>query len=92
VGRQGIVTFPNFGYWRNRLQVLAGRMPVSEEMPYQWFDTPNIHLCTLSDFEELCKEMGARVLQRVVMAEGRNVRMLPNLLGSLAVYRFEREA
>jgi methionine biosynthesis protein MetW len=92
VGRQGIVTFPNFGYWRNRLQVLAGRMPVSEEIPYQWFDTPNIHLCTLNDFEELCKEVGARILQRAVMANGRDIRILPNLLGSLAVYRFENEA
>lgn len=92
VGRQGIVTFPNFGYWRNRLQVLTGRMPVSEEIPYQWFDTPNIHLCTLNDFEELCEEVGARVLQRVVMANGKDIQMLPNLLGSLAVYRFEKEA
>ena len=92
VGRQGIVTFPNFGYWRNRLQVLAGRMPVSEEIPYQWFDTPNIHLCTLNDFEDLCEEVGARVLQRVVIANGKDIRVLPNLLGSLAVYRFEKEA
>ncbi|MGA7950705.1 MAG: methionine biosynthesis protein MetW [Thiobacillaceae bacterium] len=92
VGRQGIVTFPNFGYWRNRLQVLAGRMPVSEEIPYQWFDTPNIHLCTLNDFEDLCEEVGARVLQRVVIANGNDIRVLPNLLGSLAVYRFEKEA
>ena len=92
VGRQGIVTFPNFGYWRNRLQVLAGRMPVSEEIPYQWFDTPNIHLCTLDDFEDLCVEVGARVLQRVVIANGKDIRVLPNLLGSLAVYRFEKEA
>ncbi|HYP68103.1 MAG TPA: methionine biosynthesis protein MetW [Thiobacillaceae bacterium] len=92
VGRQGIVTFPNFGYWRNRLQVLAGRMPVSAEIPYQWFDTPNIHLCTLNDFEELCKEVGARILQRVVMANGTDIHMLHNLLGSLAVYRFENEA
>jgi methionine biosynthesis protein MetW len=91
VGRQGIVTFPNFGYWRNRLQVLAGRMPVSEEIPYEWYDTPNIHLCTLDDFEDLCTEVGARVLQRIVMADGKNVGVLPNLLGSLAVYRFEKE-
>lgn len=92
VGHQGIVTFPNFGYWRNRLQVLSGRMPVSEEIPYQWFDTPNIHLCTLNDFEDLCEEVGARVLQRVVMANGKDIRALPNLRGSLAVYRFEKEA
>ncbi len=91
VGRQGIVTFPNFGYWRNRLQVLAGRMPVSDEIPFEWYDTPNIHLCTLDDFEDLCKEVGARVLQRIVMADGKDVGVLPNLLGSLAVYRFEKE-
>jgi methionine biosynthesis protein MetW len=92
VGRQGIVTFPNFGYWRNRLQVMAGHMPVSEEIPYQWFDTPNIHLCTLNDFEELCSEVGAHVLERSVITNGQEVRTLPNLLGSLAVYRFENEA
>jgi methionine biosynthesis protein MetW len=92
VGRQGIVTFPNFGYWKNRLQVMMGRMPVSEEIPYQWFDTPNIHLCTLHDFEELCAEVGAHVLQRSVITDGKEVRVLPNLLGGLAVYRFESEA
>jgi methionine biosynthesis protein MetW len=92
VGRQVIVTFPNFGYWKNRLQVMSGRMPVSEEIPYQWFDTPNIHLCTLDDFEELCKEVDAHVLERIVMTNGKEVRTLPNLLGSLAVYRIETEA
>jgi methionine biosynthesis protein MetW len=92
VGHQGIVTFPNFGYWKNRLQVMAGHMPVSEEIPYQWFDTPNIHLCTLNDFEDLCKEVGAHVLERVVIADGKEVNVMPNLLGSLAVYRFEKEA
>lgn len=89
VAREAIVTFPNFGYWRHRLDILRGHMPVSTALPYQWFDTPNIHLCTLSDFELLCARLGARILNRVVLTEGRVVDLLPNLLGSLAIYRFE---
>ena len=89
VGRQAIVTFPNFGYWRHRLQILAGRMPVSGELPYEWYDTPNIHLFTIRDFESFCGTHNVRILERVVMAQGRPVNFLPNLLGSLAVYRFD---
>lgn len=90
VGREGIVTFPNFGYWRNRVQVLRGRMPVSGDLPYQWFDTPNIHLCTTTDFEAFCGSNGVRILKRIVMTGDKLVNVLPNLLGNLAVYRFER--
>lgn len=91
VGRQGIVTFPNFGYWRNRLQVTFGNMPVSENLPYHWYDTPNIHLCTITDFEAFCVGHGVRILERIVMRSGGSaVSFMPNLLGSLAVYRFER--
>lgn len=90
VGRQGIVTFPNFGYWRNRLQVVAGNMPVSANLPYAWFDTPNIHLCTVNDFENFCRDHGVRILERTVITDGRAVTLMPNLLGSLAVFRFER--
>ena len=90
VGRQAIVTFPNFGYWRHRLQVVSGHMPVSPDLPYQWYDTPNIHLCTLKDFEAFCATHGVRILERIVMHRGAAVRALPNLLGSLAVYRLER--
>jgi len=92
VGRQAIVTFPNFGYWGHRLQVLTGRMPVSSTLPYQWYDTPNVHLFTLRDFESFCTGHGIRILERVVMDRGRVVSLLPNLLGSLAVYRFDRGA
>lgn len=92
VGREGIVSFPNFGYWKNRLQVLLGNMPVSDELPYQWYDTPNVHLCTLDDFEFLCAHLQIRVLGRHVMAGGRNVHAMPNLLGSTAVYRFRLDA
>ena len=90
VGREGIVSFPNFGYWKNRLQVLLGKMPVSEALPYEWYDTPNVHLCTLDDFENLCAHHTIRVLDRHVMADGNDVVVMPNLRGSTAVYRVKR--
>ncbi|MEO8007351.1 MAG: methionine biosynthesis protein MetW [Betaproteobacteria bacterium] len=90
VGREGIVTFPNFGYWRPRLQVLSGNMPVSRDLPYEWYNTPNIHLFTIDDFEKFCIRHRIRILERNVMAEGRQVTWMPNLRGSLAVYRFDR--
>ena len=90
VGRDAIVTFPNFGHWSHRLQVLRGRMPVSSSLPYQWFDTPNIHLCTVADFDAFLAGRGHRVLDRVVLAGGRAVRFAPNLTGELAIYRFQR--
>ena len=90
VGRQAIVTFPNFGYWGHRLQIVRGRMPVSPTLPYQWYDTPNVHLFTIRDFEAFCADHGIRILERVVMDRSRVVSILPNLLGSLAVYRFDR--
>lgn len=90
VGREGIVSFPNFGYWKNRLQVLLGNMPVSKELPYQWYDTPNVHLCTLDDFEILCTHLQIRILGRHVMSGGNDVQIMPNLRGSTAVYRFKR--
>jgi methionine biosynthesis protein MetW len=90
VGREGIVSFPNFGYWKNRLNVLRGNMPVSEELPYQWYDTPNVHLCTLQDFEEFCNGHRVSILERRVMTGSSEVKLLHNLLGSTAVYRFQR--
>ena len=90
VGSEGIVTFPNFGYWKNRLQVIGGHMPVSDNLPYEWHDTPNVHLCTIADFERFCAERGVKILERKVLTRGRPVALLPNLLGSLAVYRFQR--
>ncbi|SOD17018.1 methionine biosynthesis protein MetW [Nitrosomonas ureae] len=90
VGKEGIISFPNFGYWKNRVQVISGRMPVSETLPYNWYDTPNIHLCTLDDFEALCQQCNARILERSVMNNHyRPVNFLPNLRGMLAFYRFE---
>jgi methionine biosynthesis protein MetW len=88
VGREGIVTFPNFGYWKNRVEVLKGRMPISENLPYEWFDTPNVHLCAIADFEQFCEERDIRIVERKVLTHGRPVRVLPNLRGALAVYHF----
>ena len=88
VGHEGIVTFPNFGYWKNRLQVAGGHMPVSSNMPYEWFETPNIHLCTIDDFERFCSSRGVKILERKVLTNDRPVTWRPNLLGALAVYHF----
>jgi methionine biosynthesis protein MetW len=92
VATRQIVSLPNFGHWRLRADLaLGGRMPVSELLPYQWFDTPNIHLCTLADFEALVEETGSRIEKRVLLDEaGRPARGLrsafPNLLAEGAVY------
>lgn len=87
VGREAIVSFPNFGHWSARLQVLFGRMPVSETLPYAWYETPNVHHCTIDDFEDLCRRLGVRIRERLVLHEGRPITWLPNLLGSVALYR-----
>nr|VFK47610.1 MAG: methionine biosynthesis protein MetW [Candidatus Kentron sp. TC]VFK63061.1 MAG: methionine biosynthesis protein MetW [Candidatus Kentron sp. TC] len=95
VGREGIVTFPNFGHWSSRIQIaLRGKMPISKALPGQWYDTPNIHLCTVSDFERLCKESDIRVLQRAVVDvahhESPLMRLYPNLFGEIAIYRIRK--
>ncbi len=83
VGREAIVSFPNFGHWASRLQVVKGRMPVSESLPHAWYDTPNLHLCTIADFEDLAAKLGVRVLERVVLHKGEPVSFIPNLFGKL---------
>ena len=90
VGREAIVTFPNFGYWRHRMQVVAGQMPVSENLPYQWYDTPNVHLCTINDFEQFCTEHNIQIEERRVLTDGKPISVMPNLMGSLAMYRLQR--
>ena len=87
VGREAIVSFPNFGHWVARAQVALGRMPVSDALPYEWYETPNVHHCTIADFEDLCRRIGIRVRERLVLHEGRAVTLMPNLLGSIAIYR-----
>ena len=87
VGREAIVSFPNFGHWSARLQIALGRMPVSATLPYAWYETPNVHHCTVTDFEDLCRRIGIRIRERLVLHEGRPVTLMPNFLGSIAVYR-----
>ncbi|MEZ0318174.1 MAG: methionine biosynthesis protein MetW [Methylophilaceae bacterium] len=87
VGREAIVTFPNFGYWRHRFQLIAGQMPVSKNLPYQWYDTPNVHLCTIKDFDDFCVNHNIDVLERLVLTDGEEIKLMPNLAGSLAMYR-----
>jgi len=90
VGRIGIVSFPNFAHWPNRLQVAAGRMPVTRVLPYQWYDTPNIRVGTYADFEVLARKDGLRVLDAFGIQNGAAVRRWPNLRASVAVFKFER--
>ena len=90
VGRIGIVSFPNFAHWPNRLRVLGGRMPVTRTLPYQWYDTPNIRVGTYADFEVLARKSGLALLDSFGIQRGRIVRRRPNLLASVAVFKFER--
>ena len=92
VGAEAIVSFPNFAYWPHRLALARGRMPVSKSLPYQWYDTPNVRCATIYDFEELADECGLEVLERVALADGKPVSFLPNLRGSLAVFRLRKKA
>jgi len=87
VGRIAIVAFPNFAHWPNRLAVLQGRMPVTKRLPYQWYDTPNIRVGTYADFEVLARSCGLRVEDSFGLHEGREVRNLPNLMASTAVFK-----
>ena len=89
VGRIGIVSFPNFAHWPNRLRVLGGRMPVTRVLPYQWYDTPNIRVGTYADFEVLARKCGLQVTDSFGLQGGRVVRRWPNLVASVAVFRFE---
>ncbi|HEY2976324.1 MAG TPA: methionine biosynthesis protein MetW [Burkholderiaceae bacterium] len=90
VGRVGIVSFPNFAHWPNRLHVLAGRMPVTKVLPYEWYDTPNIRVGTFADFEVLARRDGLRILDAFGIEGGVPVRRWPNLMASVAVFKFDR--
>jgi methionine biosynthesis protein MetW len=91
VGREAIVSFPNFAYWPHRVALLKGRMPVSKSLPYQWHDTPNVRCATIYDFQELAEEVGLEVIECVALAEGKTVSVLPNLRGDLAVFRLRKK-
>lgn len=96
IGRESVVTFPNFGHWKSRLSLaLRGLMPVSKALPNQWYDTPNIHLCTVRDFEALCFDRGIDVTRRYVVNHAHRsnwgMRAFPNLLGEIALYQLKRQ-
>ena len=91
VGKIGIVSFPNFAHWPNRLQVLTGRMPVTRALPYEWYDTPNIRVGTFADFGVLARKNRLKILDSFGLQNGEVVRTLPNLMASVAVFKFERE-
>jgi methionine biosynthesis protein MetW len=88
VGRLGIVSFPNFGHWRHVFSIALGHMPVSKHLPYEWYNTPNVHLCTVKDFAILAQRLGLHIEQQRVFANGQEIRCLPNLRGTLAVFSF----
>ena len=95
VAREGIVTFPNMGFWKNRFQLgFLGRMPISRSLPNNWFDTPNIHLCTFNDFERLCKNLDIKIIEKKVLDNNYSTNLLlklfPNFFGEIALYRFEK--
>ena len=95
VGKNGILTFPNFAYWRHRLSLLTGgRMPKSPQLPYEWYDTPNLHHCTISDFDELCRLKNIKVLHRTVVDDSQHssplMRLCPNFFGINASYHITR--
>lgn len=95
IGKEGILTFPNFAHWRCRLYLSTkGRMPVSDFMPYTWYNTPNIHFCTFQDFEDLCRQRSIQILNRLVVDQthqsSRLSALWPNLLGEIAIYRITR--
>ena len=90
VGRLGIVAFPNFAHWPNRLSVLRGRMPVTRRLPYQWYDTPNIRVGTHADLDILAKQTGLKVLDSFGMQEGKVIRFAPNLMAGTSVFLFSR--
>ncbi len=88
VARECIVSFPNFGYWPHGWAILRGHMPVTGQMPYAWYDTPNIHLCTIKDFERLAQKMRMRILERATFNDQHEVKWLAGWRSTLAVYRF----
>ena len=90
VGRIGVVSFPNFAHWPNRLSVLRGRMPVTRRLPYQWYDTPNIRVGTFKDFEALALKSQLHILDAYGLQDGQEIRTLPNLRAGTAVFQFKR--
>jgi methionine biosynthesis protein MetW len=92
VGKEAIVSFPNFGYWPHRTALLRGKMPVSKALPYEWYDTPNVRCATIEDFADLADDVGLSVMECIALHEGKPITFLPNLRGSLAVFRLRKKS
>ncbi len=93
VGRQSIVSFPNFAYWKSRIQIAMGRAPVTETLPFRWYNTPNRHFLSIADFEDFCRDHGAKILRRIPLVEGyrEQVHFLPNLRASEVIFLISNE-
>ena len=89
VGKECVISFPNFAHWSHRIDILMGRMPVSKSLPYDWYNTPNVRVLTIADFEALASQIGIKIIDRVVLHEGKELSWGVNLLGSLAIYRVQ---
>ena len=87
VGKNIIVSFPNFGFWKNRFQILNGKMPKSADLPHEWYNTPNIHLCTIKDFEDLCAKKGLAITNQLFLTDNHPIKYFSNLRGSLGIFQ-----
>ena len=87
VGKNIIVSFPNFGFWKNRFQILNGKMPKSTDLPHEWYNTPNIHLCTIKDFEDLCAKKGLTITNQLFLTDNHPIKYFSNLRGSLGIFQ-----
>jgi methionine biosynthesis protein MetW len=87
VGKNIIVSFPNFGFWKNRFQILNGKMPKSADLPHEWYNTPNIHLCTIKDFEDLCAKKGLTIINELFLTDNHPIKYFSNLRGSLGIFQ-----
>ena len=87
VGKNIIVSFPNFGFWKNRFQILNGKMPKSADLPHEWYNTPNIHLCTIKDFEDLCAKKGLTITNQLFLTDNHPIKYFSNLRGSLDIFQ-----
>ena len=90
VGHNGILAFPNFAHWPNRLSILTGSMPVTKRLPFQWYDTPNIRVGTFADFQQLALQNQLKIIDSFGLQEGQEVRLWPNLMAGTAVFKLQR--
>jgi len=90
IGSKAIVSFPNFGYWKNRLQILNGKMPKSSDLPHEWYNTPNIHLCTVKDFYDLCEKKRLIIEDQLFLTENQPIKYFSNLRGSIGIFKLSK--